>query len=301
METILTQSSAAMCRRPRLAIKNLAYTPLWNVFLIVSGSALFAIGAKAVVFEHNFITGGLFGASLLFYYLTDFLTPGLWSLILNLPLVVLAWFFISRRFFLYSLISIATIAVCYELVDFHLGITEQLYAALAGGVICGGGSGIILRSLGSGGGLDVLAILLNRKYNFSIGKFYLIFNVVLFSFSLTHLSIDLFIASVIFVFVSSVSLDYVLSMFSQRKLAYIISSKSSQISKDLLKRGGQATVLKAKGAFSGKDQDVLMTITNNIYLKQLEETVFTVDPNALLVVENTFNVIGSVFGRRKQY
>ena len=285
----------------RFPLKDLAYTPFWNIILIVSGSALFAYGAKAVVFEHGFITGGIFGSSLLFYYLTDLLSPGIWSLLFNLPLFVLAWFFISRRFLLYSLLSIVTVTICYEAIDHSLGITQQIYAALAGGVICGAGSGIILRSLGSGGGLDVVAILLNRKFGIGIGKFYLLFNVALFSISLTHLSIDLFVASVIFVFVSSVSLDYVLSMFSQRKMALIISQANCQIAKALLERGWQATIIKAKGAYSGRDQDILMTITNNINLKQLEEVVFTLDQNALFVVENTFNVLGSVFGRRKQY
>jgi len=296
-----SKDTSSTTRGWRTAYKEMAYTPLWNVFLIVFGSALFAFGAKAVVFEHGFITGGIFGISLLLYYLTDFLSPGIWSLLLNVPLIVIAWFYISRRFLLYSMLSIVTVTVCYELVDLSLGITQQFYAALAGGVICGVGSGIILRSLGSGGGLDVIAILLNRKLGTSIGKFYMLFNVVLFSFSLTHLSIDLFIASVIFVFVSSVSLDYVLSMFSQRKMTLIISPSNAEIAKALLERGWQATFLKAKGAYSGREQDILMTITNNIYLKQLEEMVFTVDQNALFVVENTFNVLGSIFGRRKQY
>jgi len=298
----LAPGSAAQAKpRSGLSLKNLAYTPLWNIILIVTGSTLFAFGAKAVVFEQGLITGGLFGASLLLYYWTDILSPGTWSVLLNLPLFVLALFFISRRFLIYSLLSVVTVAVSYEIIQFELGITQQFYAALAGGVICGGGSGIILRSLGSGGGLDVIAIILHRKYNIGIGKFYLFFNVALFSFSLTQLSIDLFIASVIFVAVSSVSLDYVLSMFSQRKLAYIISRENAQIAQALLERGWQATIIKAKGAYSGKDQDILMTITNNLCLKQLEEMVFTVDQNALFVVENTFNVLGSVFGKRKQY
>ncbi len=181
--------------RKRFSFKDLAYTPLWNVVLIVAGSALYAFGAKSVVLAHGFITGGIFGASLLLYYLTDFLSAGTWSLLLNLPLFAAAWVFLSRRFLLYSL----------------------------------------------------------------------------------------------------------LSMFSQRKLTYIISKDNPQIAQALLERGWQATIIKAKGAYSGKDQDILMTITNNIYLKQLEEMVFTVDQNAIFVVENTFNVLGSVFGRRKQY
>ncbi len=292
---------ASQKRWRRIPLKEMAYTPLWNIVLILAGSALFAYGAKAVVLAHGFITGGVFGASFLIYYLTDLLSPGIWSLLFNIPLFILAWFSISRRFLLYSLLSIVTVTICYEVIDHSLAITQQFYAALAGGVICGFGSGMILRSLGSGGGLDVIAILLNRRFGISIGKFYMLFNVTLFTFSLTHLSIDLFIASVIFVFVSSVSLEYVLSMFSQRKMTLIISQANAQIAKTLLERGWQATFIKAKGAYSGREQDILMTITNNIYLKQLEEMVFTVDQNALFVVENTFNVLGSVFGRRKQY
>lgn len=293
-----------MAFRKRLRLffaRQMPYLPIWNILIIITGSALFAFGAKAVVFRHGFITGGIFGLSLLINYLTGLFSAGLWSLLLNIPLIVLGWFFISHRFTLYSLLSIITVTVCYDLIPFDLGISEQFYAALTGGVICGTGSGIILRSLGSGGGLDIIAIILNRKYNMSIGKFYFIFNVALFSFSLTHLSIDLFIASVIFVFLSSTTLDYVLSMFSQRKLTYIISRENRQIADALLKRGWQATILKAKGAYSGNDQDILMTVTNNIYLKQLEELVFTADPNALFIVENTFNVLGSAFGRRKVY
>lgn len=281
--------------------RQLPYAPLWNIFLIVSGSALFAFGAKAVIFRHGFITGGIFGLSLMLQYITGLFSAGVWSLLLNLPLFALAWLLISRRFLLYSLLSTITVSVCYDLIQVDLGISDQLYAALAGGVICGVGSGIILRSLGSGGGLDIVAIILNRKYNMSIGKFFMVFNVVLFSFSLTHLSIDLFIASVICVFLASTTLDYVLSMFSQRKMTFIISRENHRIAKDLLARGWQATVIKARGAYSGNDQDILMTVTNNVYLKQLEEMVFTTDPNALFVVENTFNVLGSVFGRRKEY
>ncbi len=293
--------AATSDRRWPFSFESVAYNPIWNIFLIVCGSALFAFGAKAVVFPQGFITGGLFGASLLVKYMTDLLSPGIWYLLFSLPLIAVAWFFISRRFLLYSMLSFVTVAVFSDLIPVDLGIRNQLYAALAGGVICGSGSGIVLRSLGSGGGMDVIAIILNRRYNISIGKFYTVFNLALFSFSLTHLSIDLFIASGILVFVSSVSLDYVLSMFSQRKMAYIISCENQEICRVLLDRGWQATVIKAKGAYSGKDQDILMTITNNIYLKQLEEMVFTMDRDALFIVENTFNVLGSRFGRRKHY
>jgi uncharacterized membrane-anchored protein YitT (DUF2179 family) len=104
------------------------------------------------------------------------------------------------------------------------------------------------------------------------------------------------------VFISSVSVEYVLSMFSQRKIAYIISDKNEDISRTIIQdlRHG-ATFIQAKGAYSGQDRNILMTITNNVQLKRLEQAVFTVDADALFIVENTFNVIGKRFGRRKIY
>jgi uncharacterized membrane-anchored protein YitT (DUF2179 family) len=113
---------------------------------------------------------------------------------------------------------------------------------------------------------------------------------------------DLVIASMILVFISSTMVDYTLSIFSQRKVVYIISEKYQDIAQVILKdlkRG--ATIIKAEGAYSGKERNMLMTITNNVQLKRLEEVVFTIDADAMFIVENTFNVIGSTFGKRKLY
>ena len=82
----------------------------------------------------------------------------------------------------------------------------------------------------------------------------------------------------------------------------VISDESQAISRaimDVMKRG--VTFLKGKGAYTGRDRDILMTIINNVQLKRLEGIVFSVDPNAIFIVENTFNVLGSNFSKRKIY
>jgi uncharacterized membrane-anchored protein YitT (DUF2179 family) len=282
--------------------KDFAYSPAWNLFLITSGALLFALGSKAIVLHHQFITGGIFGISLLAFYQTQWLSAGIWYFLLNVPLFILGWVLVSRRFLLYSLYAMLVTTVGYELIDLHIHIENQLYAAIAGGVICGTGSGVILRSLGSGGGLDIIAVILYQKYNLGIGRFFFLFNLVLFSYSLFQMNTDLVIASMILVFISSTMVDYTLSIFSQRKVVYIISEKYQDIAQVILKdlkRG--ATIIKAEGAYSGKERNMLMTITNNVQLKRLEEVVFTIDADAMFIVENTFNVIGSTFGKRKLY
>lgn len=288
---------------PETSLKrDFTYSLFWNLFLLTAGAALFALGIKGIALDHNFISGGIFGVSLLLHYIFPALSPGLLYLLLNIPLFVVGWLFVSRRFFFYSFYCMLITTILYEFINVQISIDQQVYAAVACGVITGAGGGIILRSLGSAGGLDIVAVLLNQRFNIGVGKFYFIFNAGLFAVSALELSNDLLIASLLMVFISSAVVEYVLSMFSQRKIVFIISDAAPEIARDLMDsmRLG-ATFIKGRGAFSGADKDILMTVINNIQLKRLEELVFTQDPYALFIVENTFNVLGASFSRRKIY
>ncbi len=274
----------------------------WNLFLLTTGSIIFVIGINGIVIHHRFITGGVYGACLLLYYKTHWLTPGYLYFFVNIPLCILGWVLVSRRFLLYSMYAVVVITMASELLSIDFGIKQQIYAAIAGGFLCGAGGGIVLRSLGSAGGLDIVAVIVNKYFNIGIGKVSLIFNCILFSLLISTYGADIFIASIILVFVSSSSLDYFLSLFNQRKVVYVVSDKSTEMAKMVtqeLKLG--ATFIKGKGAYSGKDKDILLTITNNIQLKKLEEAVFMIDSHALFIVENSYDVIGSTFGKRKIY
>ncbi|MCP4297222.1 MAG: YitT family protein [Proteobacteria bacterium] len=274
----------------------------WNIFLITLGSFFYAMGAEAILVHHKFIIGGLYGSCLLIYYKTNLLSPGLWFFLINIPLLIFGLIYLSKRFFYYSLYGVAMLTIFTEVLQLNFAIHDQLYAAVAGGAICGIGQGIVLRSLGSGGGLDIIAIILNRKFNFGVGKFFMIFNVILFAFVVTIYEPDLVIASIILTFISAVSLEQVLTLFNQRKIVYILSNEYEEIAKTItqdLHMG--ATLIDARGAYSGTKKQMVMTITNNLQVKRLEDRVFNLDPNALFVVENSFNVIGSGLGKRQMY
>lgn len=273
-----------------------------NLFLLTAGACIFAVGIKAIAVHHGFITGGLFGTALLIFYVTDWLSPNVLYFIMNIPLFVVGYLFVGKRFFWYSLYATIATILIFEVVNLDFGIDNQLYAAIASGVLCGVGAGLFLKSLGSGGGLDVAAVMLNMKFNISFGKFYLSYNCLLFVFCFMLMDVDLCIASMILLFITSVTIDGVLSSGSQRKMVYIISEKNNEIANDvlkILKRG--ATFIKARGAFSGETKEILMTVVSNMQLKRLEEVVYNIDEKALFIVENTFSVLGRGFNSRKSY
>jgi len=275
---------------------------IWNLFLITAGALIFALGLKGIALHHKFISGGLFGTALLINYLTSLLSPGILYFILNIPIFIVGWLYVSRRFFFYSLYAMVVTSLAFDTIDYKFDIHNQLYAAVACGVISGAGTGIILRSLGSNGGLDVIAVILNQKLNLGIGKFFFFYNCFLFSYSFFYIERDLVIVSLIMVFIASLMVDYVLALFSRRKVCFIISSEPDLIAREILHslhRG--ATFLKGQGAYTGKDRTIVMAVIDNIQLKKLEEIVFGIDPESLFIVENTFSVLGSSFSRRKLY
>jgi uncharacterized membrane-anchored protein YitT (DUF2179 family) len=275
---------------------------LWNLFLISAGSIVFGIGLKSIAIPQGFITGGISGLTLLFYYVSGFLSPGLCYLILNVPIFLIGWIHVSRRFFLYSLYGMAALSIAIDLIGFTLPIKEPMLAVLAGGVLMGAGTGIILHSLGSAGGLDIVGIILNQKFNVRLGSFYFAFNVVLFAFSFGFLDADLVLYSLFMSFISSQTLDYVLAISNQRKMVFIISDQNDRIAREIqtrLNRG--VTFLNGSGAYTGKVKKIIMTVVHNYQLKRVEEAALSIDPDAFLITENTFNVLGRGFSRRKVY
>lgn len=82
----------------------------------------------------------------------------------------------------------------------------------------------------------------------------------------------------------------------------IISSCPQIIADEIIENLSiSSTFIDGTGAYSKEPKKILMTVINNVQLKRLEEIVFTNDEQALFIVENTFNVIGSSFSKRKLY
>ncbi|NDV18328.1 DUF2179 domain-containing protein [Pseudodesulfovibrio sp. JC047] len=287
-----------MANRLRLLTDSL----MWNVFLLVMGSFVFVVGYNGVAAHHDFIPAGMYGLAVVLQNLNPELSLAWWYVILNIPLFLLAWKGVSRRFFFLNLFTMGVVSLMTSFVQVDLGIQNEIYAAITSGAIMGAGCGIILRSYGGGGGLDVVAIILNRKFGIRFGVFYFSTNTVVMGFALSRFMPDTIIASLVMLFISSVITEYVLSLFNQRKAVRIVSRHADKLVKAITRSGMyHATVFPGVGGYSGEDVDMIFSITDNLRLRGLEQRVLEVDPDAIFVVENTFSVTGGSFARRKDY
>lgn len=283
-------------------MQRITTSPVFNLGLLTFGAAVYSLGVKDIVMAKGLMSGGVSGVALLLYYLTGVLGPGVYYFLLNLPLMGLGWVSLSRRFILYTVYGMGILSLFMQLAPERTLIADPLLAAIFGGAVMGAGSGLMLRTLGSAGGTDILAIWLNQKYNLRIGQFNFFFNLAVFAAGLTFYEPTLVLYSIILSYTNSKVMDYFLALFNQRKMVFIISDKADAIARDIihtLRRG--ATFLHGAGAYTGKSKRVILTITNTVQIKRLEELVFSHDENAFFVVENTFNVLGEGFSRRKVY
>jgi uncharacterized membrane-anchored protein YitT (DUF2179 family) len=285
-----------------MKFQNITYSIPWNLFLITLGSLIVGIGLKAIVIPHGMITGGFSGAGILAFYYTKIFTPGIWYFIINIPVFIFGWLFVSRRFLFYSLYGTIILTLAIDLIQFEIPVNDLMLAVLAGGTIVGAGTGIVFRSLGSAGGNDIIAIILNQKFGIRIGTYNFFFNFVLFLFSFGLLDTDLILYSMAMSFITSQVIEYFMTLFNQRKMIFIISNNPRQITDEInkkLRRG--ATFIKGEGAYTGKEKNIIMTVVNNYQIKRVEEIAFTIDQDAFLITENTFNVLGKGFSKRKIY
>lgn len=274
----------------------------WNVLLLVMGAFVYVVGYNGIAAQQDFIPGGLYGLAVVTERTLPLLSLPLWYFVLNLPLFLIAWRSVSKRFFFLNLFTMSTVSLLTATIHPDLGIHNEIYAALASGAIMGAGCGIILRTYGGGGGMDVLAIILNRKYGVRFGVFFFAVNAAVMSFALARFTPDKIIASLLMLFVTSVVTEYVLSLFNQRKAVRIITRKPAEMVEFMTKEKKlHATIIPAKGGYSGSDLGMIYSITDNLRLRTMEQIVFDIDPQAIFVVENTFSVLGGSIAKRKIY
>ena len=274
-----------------------------NLALICAGSIIFVYGMNAIMIPAKLFSGGLAGLALLIKYRIAWVDVGAVYLLLNIPLIILGWVSISRRFIAYTIFGIAFFSLSAALIHPPaIVLRDTLLAALLAGVICGLGSGLILRSLGSAGGMDILAVTLNKRFGLRVGTISFATNTLVIIAGIWFHDLDLSLYSLILLFTSGSVVNMVISGFNARMAVMVISDRPEGIAQEILYRLDRGvTYLDGQGAFSHRPKRVIMTVTTMTELPKLKEIIFTHDPLAFVVINNTFEVLGQRHGAMRVY
>ena len=275
---------------------------LWNLFLIFAGCILCATALKGILVPKQFLAGGLTGLSLLIYYVLPVMPLGLIYFLLNIPMFVIGWRYVGRRFCLYSLAGVLIFSAVMFLPYPVIPIQDMILCAISAGIITGAGAGIILRSLGSAGGLDILTIFLYKKYSIRPGMFVLAFNALLMIAAAFRIPLEMVLYTLIHLYVSTQFMNFVLIGLSQRKAMMIISPKWKEISQEIMERLHRGvTVVEGQGGFTGHQLHILYTVLSFRELSRFKAMINRIDPQAFVVVTETMEVMGKGVGNQPHW
>jgi uncharacterized membrane-anchored protein YitT (DUF2179 family) len=274
----------------------------WNLFLITAGSALCAVAINGILIPNQFLAGGVSGLSLFVHYIFPFMSVGVNNFLLNIPLFVVGWLFVGRRFFFYSLAGMTIFSAALLIHVPAFPIHDPLLKALTAGIISGVGSGVILKSLGSGGGLDILSVILLKRFSMRIGTTVMVFNCALMVASLFRFSLDIVLYTLIYLFVTTQLVNLVVTGLNQRKAVMVVSPAWQAIAREIMEtmqRG--VTLVNGEGGYTGHPLRIIYSVVTFQELSRFKEMVRQHDPKAFLVVTETLEVMGKGIGNQPHW
>ena len=193
-----------------------------NYALIAAGSFLFAFGLNLFIVPLNLYSGGIIGiAQIIRTFLMETAglslpqgldIAGILNFLLNIPLFLLAYRSISRSFFYKTLFSVFLQTLFFTVLTIPASpiITDTMASCLIGGILCGVGIGLTLRSGGCGGGIDILGVYFSRKKaDFSVGKLGIIINAAVFGLCALLFELPVAIYSVLYAVIMAQAMDKV--------------------------------------------------------------------------------------------
>ena len=290
----LTQKPQAIFITPRQVIS--------DFLLIAVGCILCAIAINGILIPQHFATSGITGLALVIHRKIPSLNFGVIYFLINVPLFALAWMAVGRRFFFYSLVGMATLSLSVTFINFPIHLDDKILNALWAGLVSGAGVGITLRSSGSQGGIDILSVMLLKRFSIGIGNTILAVNFIVLLLVAVVYSLETVLYTLIVIYVSTRVASLVITGFSQRKAVIIISPEWQKISQEILKdiRRG-VTILKGEGGYTGNEEKILYTVITIREVGTLKRLVQHIDPHAFMVISQTLEVMNYRIGNQPHW
>ena len=282
----------------------------WNFSEIMKntfGLLLFCIGINLFVEPNHLYSGGILGLAQLLNRLINDLSgkeiylTGIIYLVINIPLLITAYFAISKSFCARTLFTVGLQTIILDIIPIPSTplVEDVLTNVLIGGALVGVGIAHILSATGSTGGTDIIGIILTNKYKgFSVGKFALGFNAVIFGISGIIYGLPIMIYSILYSIIENFSIDRLhdqnvstcTTIFTKKKPTEIIEF----IKKDL-DRG--ATCWEGKGIYDDSKTYVTYIALSRYELHKLEKFM-EVTHQEVFLIKNDYVGIDGDFKKR---
>ncbi len=264
--------------------------------LLIIGSLIIALSFNLFLNPNGIASGGVSGLSTVMEYQFG-IEAAYTQWALNIPIFIAGLIILGKRFGLKTAVgSIILPLFVYLTRDLEPLTNQLLLATIYGGVGIGLGLGLVFRGKSSTGGTDLASQIIHKYTGLSLGLSVLIMDgFVVFTAGIVF-GLEKAMFALISLFIVSKTIDLVQLGLSYSKIAYIISNEQEEIGLKILNdldRG--ATILNATGGYTGEPRRILMVVFPQRDITRLKETVKSIDPNAFIIVTNTYEVLGEGF------
>lgn len=270
-----------------------------GIAIDIVASIFWSIAISIFAMPNQIAPGGVSGITVIINYLTG-CPVGSMSFLLNIPLLLLAWRSLGKRFVYQTaralLIYSVVVDVFFSAPPAYTG--DPLLAALFGGVFNGIAGGMIFMQGSSGGGTDILNKLIRKRYpHFSTGQLTVAINgVIMVSAALVYGNIEVALYGLIMSFTSGKIMDAMLNGVDAGKSLMIMTKHPEELSRVIIKQMNRsATILHGTGAYQGGDVAVLLCVVRNTEFYRLKRLIRETDDHAFVVVNEANMVIGRGF------
>ncbi len=266
------------------------------------GALLYASGVALFLDPNSLAPGGISGISIILSKLIPNIQTGTWILIFNIPILALGIYKFGMKLFASTIYTILLSSFAMNILDARVGAltTTPILAILAGSTLVASGIGIVFRSGGTTGGTDIIVKLLKLKFrHLNTGTVFMIIDgmVVLVS-GIVFGNVETALYAGVGLFVQTSVMNTVLYSGDEARMLYIISKNKDKIAdRILVELDCGATYIKGAGAYTGKENDILMCVLNMKNLPMARDIVKQEDSDAFMIVTSATNVFGEGFKR----
>ncbi len=268
------------------------------------GAFLYAAGINLFMVPSGLYTGGLMGfcqvirtvlADLFHLNFHNFDIAGIIYYVMNIPLFVVAFTRLGRKFFGKTVLTVTAMTVFLSLIPITRVVEDVMASCVVGGLIAGAGVGIVLRMGSSGGGMDVVGVLLARwRKDFSVGKVSLLMNLVLYAICLLLFDVEVVIYSVIYAAVYSLSMDRMHTQNITVEANVITKADTTALEKEVFNELGRGiTKWAALGAYTYDRTHILYITLSKYEVSRLKAIIHKYDPSAFIVINEGVSVDGN--------
>ncbi len=274
-----------------------------KIIYIIVGCVLCALSYAVFLIPHQIVPGGVTGIAMLLHFL--YRSPvGIITIILNIPLFLVAFKILGLRFGVKSIIAIFITNILIDFFIYTLKITTPtdnvILGALYGGLLLGLGLGLIFRAGASTGGTDIAGQLLTRKTNLSVGMWIMIVDFVVITLAgITTGSIELALLGYLALFLSSKVIDLVLEGMNYARAAFIISDEHEKLTDEIyerMKRG--VTILDGYSPYTKEKKPVILCVITKKETHSFKSLIKGIDEKAFVILTDVFEVLGQGFRKR---